>query len=1827
MTFSHALMLYCLLALLQPVEERLSVQCRANSTFASTSFQTLRNIPLLANGTVSPSTGVIPIGSSLLLLCNKGFRLTGPGSPVPKCLSSCSFELGMTCEMVRCPPFVDAFGDSALMNRSLLYGESMTVTCKPGYRSSASLPTGGFPCSTSYTKLCSETGQLEDASTHCVPVTCPRYDAGSDSLKCLTSDCGPAEGTIIAAVTDPAPATFTSTKEIVCNAGYDRVDAGKSPRCNETCQYSNNSQACRPLSCPLPDLTGFRMEFEQGVTGSIPYLSTVSLSCFQGFVFQSSSGLSCVRSRTLTCSLVDGSRTELTPAISTLSCSPLTCPPLNLSHAQYSKLQDPMYGQTVDVVCDRGYALPSSGLTCDKVSSFTAQCFDCSFRLKGDGSPVSCNRAPCPAFPHSILNGHLARAGVIYPGETTKIDCEVGTQLGQGGETSLTVSCLSNCSWDLQRDVTCYRKMCPALVLPANSQIERAVSYTSSAIEYDAVTKELKMYHNDSIIVKCNSGYMVDARPDDARFCKTTFNLSCFNGSFVGMSKCVPYQCGCGFGLPCERFNQDTNALPLPSYVDSGKLVEVRCKDGYRAAQSGSKYATCSDPSGYSLLCSDCSYNSTSMRNQVSASRNSSSDSAGVVPVDSTILVVCDEGFRAMGSQSRQTTVKCTSTCQFNVTQACLPIFCNSSTIKDGKAIPTNNSSLVQHNTEVFVSCNQGYHVPGPSSCNTNYTALCYDGMFVSSKTCVAITTSDCGCGIGACRQYQLRTGELNVSPNISISHGSLARVECAPGFRASPVSSSTPPTCQASREFNFTCNDCKLETDMACSPAVCRFYNGSDQAVTLSCPFGFRAFSSDRGSSSSYTATCSDTCSFLPSSTDVCRPIRCPPLFLGNLFASSNQSQLAALYHGDSLNVSCLPGYQIQGSRCQTWRTVTCQDGQLPSVACEAIACNCSASTCRGPEDEGALTVNLSSPLLNRGRTNVTCKEGFRAAASNASSSSCSLPRWYPVECVDCSLQTAASCKRVSCGPVRMVGAEARVLADPVSGEVLYNESVTYSCPLGHRLYDRNADSSSSITFHCEADCSYTNSSSSLSSSSSSLSSSSSSICYRVSCEELTALPNASVKATGGGNLTGLLFGDEVEVTCDGQLVSLQHLQQGRCVRQWNVSCNDQGKFDRSGCSLPTCECGGTACGLLSLPSLHVNLSSLPAPLLPSGGSVYARCPQGYRATSPNNSSSSCSDDAQVLLGCRNCSVAADKICAPVLCSLSFQDDNLIWINSSSSSSSSASAVFQQVIAFTCRPGFRPASSSCSSQRCPARSPNSSFLTCQQDCQFAPPSPRCLPVTCNVSDLAVPRGSISDGRQVYRSGENLTVVCDAGYMSEENSRINSKCDKSFTAVCNLDGTWSAASRCSAIRCNVSYYRASKLVELGGKLDCGKGYISDVEDALVCKDDCSINSTLPCRPRECPVVEVTNASVVGRNGSLNVLFGDLVTYKCNDGLVVSRQFEMFAKNNCSDEFTVMCQDNGTLQLVSSFTSVCLPPSCPPYFTLDSLVEISNSTTSSAAFGSTMNLTCRQGSRFDSSPTVASAAVTCGGEGEGRCSWSKAPRCVPITCRYSPPANSLLLDVNATLREHPIGSRVAGKCIDGYQTTASSNCSSDFENVCQQTGEFSSTQCLPAFCPPYSQQLRTFLSSFNEAALGPFVLPPSPLLNSSYNTSLLLSCPLEALPLNVATGQFLPSPFPVSCSPACSWDRIVVCKLISCSLDNLPLLQAAGFNVEQGEVVDGRVSVRYNHFLNLSCGEGEEVVESAGNFIVPDLPGLGYINVYVRQTFSGGHLAIGREPGS
>ena len=69
-------------------------------------------------------------------------------------------------------------------------------------------------------------------------------------------------------------------------------------------------------------------------------------------------------------------------------------------------------------------------------------------------------------------------------------------------------------------------------------------------------------------------------------------------------------------------------------------------------------------------------------------------------------------------SQSRQTTVKCTSTCQFNVTQACLPIFCNSSTIKDGKAvsqtresyldflhaslqIPINNSSLVQHNTEV----------------------------------------------------------------------------------------------------------------------------------------------------------------------------------------------------------------------------------------------------------------------------------------------------------------------------------------------------------------------------------------------------------------------------------------------------------------------------------------------------------------------------------------------------------------------------------------------------------------------------------------------------------------------------------------------------------------------------------------------------------------------------------------------------------------------------------------------------------------------------------------------------------------------------------------------------------------------------------------------------------------------------------------------------------------------------------------------------------------------------------------------------------------------
>ncbi|XP_076439986.1 sushi, von Willebrand factor type A, EGF and pentraxin domain-containing protein 1-like isoform X2 [Babylonia areolata] len=343
---------------------------------------------------------------------------------------------------------------------------------------------------------------------------------------------------------------------------------------------------------------------------------------------------------------------------------------------------------------------------------------------------------------------------------------------------------------------------------------------------------------------------------------------------------------------------------------------------------------------------------------------------------------------------------------------------------------------------------------------------------------------------------------------------------------------------------------------------------------------------------------------------------------------------------------------------------------------------------------------------------------------------------------------------------------------------------------------------------------------------------------------------------------------------------------------------------------------------------------------------------------------------------------------CAPVDCSQPPQVANTAPLGS-------VSTTYKSQVSYQCLPGYQMF--------------GHEALRCSEDGSWVSVGdemPRCEPVDCSQPpDVAntAPVGSVST---TY--GSRVSYRCLSGYHLSGHE----------TLQCSEDGSWVSvgdqAPSCEPADCSqppqvanaASLGRVSTTYGSQVSYQCLPGYQMFGHEALRCSEDGSWVSVGDERPRCEPVdcsqpPDVANTAALG---SVSTTYGSRVSYRCLPGYILS------------GHQTLRCSESGSWISVGDQAPSCDPVDCGVPETDMQIVG------SDFTFGSTLTLTCPEGTR-----AVGSERVTCLSDGE----WSPKPgRCEEIRC---PPV--LAPDHGYIFsRSEEVGGRVEILCDDGYQLT-------------------------------------------------------------------------------------------------------------------------------------------------------------------------------------------------
>ncbi|KAL8570681.1 hypothetical protein ACOMHN_039116 [Nucella lapillus] len=1505
----------------------------------------------------------LKIGSIVRYSCHKGYRLEG--YEVRRCQTNLTLSgVEPTCVSIICPaPAPPVHGSVTLSDPTRIVGAMAVYSCDFGHHLEGEK-----------NHTCGSRGVFIGTSPRCRPAECDKPGDVISNGRML--------GTTF---------TFNSSVSYVCDEGY-RMEGEAQRTCQADGQWDRPIPGCIAVECPRPSVVNgspstFRREF-----GTV-----VSFSCRGRHRLEGSSQRTC---------LADGSWSG-----DDTVCVKIVCPrPLPLLNGISRQTGD----VTVTYTCDEGYSLDGSNtstcseggewepaaptcvlITCPDISSVTLlngivifsenfgnygsqiqyQCNSghilvgssqraCTLTGQWEAEAPTCQILSCPQ-PAVVLNGSVL-GDVFTFGSEVSYECDEGHILA--GLASRR--CQADGSWEGE-DPQCHPAQCPQI----------------DAVLENGIVTLLSTTFGSQVRYSCLFGFMLQG--DYVQNCTAS-------GEWSGSQPvCVSLECPPP--PPIEH-----GAIVGENY-GIGRSVMYSCAMGHRPV--GSTVLVCLPNlmwSGLAPVCQRITCPPLPPLEFGTAVGDGHRYGDG-------ILFVCDPGYELIGEFSRS--------CQADGAwdgdlPECAPVSCGLPPMTDHAMPDLTNGTLFP--AVITYHCDVGY-IPegdGVASCLTggSWSETAFSCQLV---TCADLPASylengnilgddfsfgqvvrfECNVGyvlkgtdsvtcmaegywngeIPMCRLVTCAEPDAVSHCTVTVqgySYNDTATYACVTGYRLSGEATSR---CTETGVWSQEARECVLITCEGPPPTIPNGHLLGSQSsfvyedsVEYQCDVGFELVGTGR-------LICSLDGVFVPS-VPSCSKIQCP--------SPSTPQHGNVQIMNDTLLYSCVAGYELAGS--PTRRCLATGQWQGAAPVCIAILCSPPLPVPNGSvqgndfQFGSSVTYACDPGFILQGQATRTCM-AFRA--------------WSGAEPV---------CVRVSCGPPRPIE-HGTVLR----GSYLFNDSISYECQLGfapvgqtYRVCQESAAWSGEDPY-----------------------------CDEIMCEHPPDIVNATHDADSPSD-SHFSFGSLVMYTCDvGHYMSDSS----------SIVCQEDG-----GWSHPLPQCPPVACPPLG----SLDHGSMEGDDNTFGGEFLFECDEGYRLDGV---------DSVVCLESGRWDDAL-PVCERVVCALPGVQHGLVLLQGQGENELPPTQFLPGDTAeFRCVPGFVIGGSMSS--------------RCLEDGQWSSPAPICLRVICGPPPaIFLARASAAIGP--HYAGDSVTYHCDLGYEMEGEASL----------LCDSHGAWSGTyPTCVDVVCDDpprienadiagQDFSRSWSTPAGGwiQYECREGFkLEEGHDGrLACqRGGVWENGELPqCVHIDCgPPPVPFNASVTSSGSTA----GSLATVMCNRGHYLpggDRQMEMVCdvsgtwagagnvhcgpvdcllppqipntaplgsisttykgrvSYQClpgyrlSGHGAVQCSEDGSWLSLGDQAPACDPVDCGPPQTNMEIVG------SEFTFGSTLTLTCPEGTRAEGSDRV-----TCMSDGR----WSPEPgRCEKIRC----PPVALPEHGYTTSRDDGVGGTLVVQCGEGYQLT-------------------------------------------------------------------------------------------------------------------------------------------------------------------------------------------------
>uniref|UniRef100_A0A3Q1MFM5 Complement C3d receptor 2 n=2 Tax=Bos TaxID=9903 RepID=A0A3Q1MFM5_BOVIN len=701
------------------------------------------------NGQIKRPTS-FGVGATVNFSCNEGYRLQGPLSSQCVIFGQRTFWTRMpACEEILCPsppPILNGrhTGTSSVIFR---YGSTVSYTCDPGPEKGVNFILVGertIRCTTDSQKTGTWSGpaprcELSVSELLCPPPQIPRGQISSGQRDQYS---------------------YNDTVVFACMFGF-TMKGSRAVRCNAQGTWEPSVPVCeKDCQAPPKILNGqkedrHRVRFDPG--------TSIKYSCDLGYELVGEESIHCTP---------DGVWMPTAPTCKVAECEPV-------GKQVFKKPKNQFIRPDVNSSCDEGYRLGESVYQ------------QCQGTIPWFMEIRLCKDITCPP-PPVIYNGvHTGSSSedVLY-GTTVTYTCNPGPERGVKynliGES--TIRCISN---DQETGIWSGPAPLCKLSLPAVQ-----CSHVHVANGYKISGKEAPYFYNDSVIFKCDDGFILKGSSQVRCKANNTWDPE------------IPV---CEKEAQCQPLEEDVREPPVDSLVVP---ANISCQEGYRMM----KYAfqKCQDdenrvwfqriPVCEIIHCQDPPVINNGRYRGVLP---------GGFPYGSEVSYECDQGFDLLGEKS----IRCISDSKGLVSWSgrapqCLkspPVtHCPNPEVMHGHKLNKTYSSY-SHNDILHIACNPGFIMNGSHliRCHTN------NKWVPGVPTCIK---KEVNCSF----PEHINGIQNGLEPGRMYQYGAVVTLMCEDGYT---LEGSPQSQCQEDHRWNPPLAVCKSPSSLA--PLIAGFSAG----------------------------------------------------------------------------------------------------------------------------------------------------------------------------------------------------------------------------------------------------------------------------------------------------------------------------------------------------------------------------------------------------------------------------------------------------------------------------------------------------------------------------------------------------------------------------------------------------------------------------------------------------------------------------------------------------------------------------------------------------------------------------------------------------------------------------------------------------------------------------------------------------------------------------------------------------------------------------------------------------------------------------------------